>query len=70
MPWFSREAESIERAEVEQMCQRLLNEAKKRLNINEFKRVLLLPPDLTRAHSGAGWITETIYNLLPSFFYR
>jgi len=65
MPWFSREAESIERAEVEQMCQRLLNEAKKRLNINEFKRVLLLPPDLTRAHSGAGWITETIYNLLP-----
>jgi nickel-dependent lactate racemase len=65
MPWFSREAESIERAEVEQMCQRLLDEAKKRLNINEFKRVLLLPPDLTRAHSGAGWITETIYNLLP-----
>jgi hypothetical protein len=34
MPWFSREAESIERAEVEQMCQRLLDEAKKRLNIN------------------------------------
>ncbi len=30
-----------------------------------FKRVLLLPPDLTRAHSGAGWITETLYNLLP-----
>jgi nickel-dependent lactate racemase len=26
------------------------------------KRVLLLPPDITRAHSGAGWITELFYN--------
>jgi nickel-dependent lactate racemase len=65
MPWFSREAESISRAEVEQMCQRLLDEAKRRLNITEFRRVLLLPPDLTRAHSGSGWITETLYKLLP-----
>ncbi|HEY7115937.1 MAG TPA: lactate racemase domain-containing protein [Tepidisphaeraceae bacterium] len=65
MPWFSREADSISRPEVEQMCQRLLDEAKSRLNIREFRRVLLLPPDLTRAHSGAGWITETLYKLLP-----
>jgi nickel-dependent lactate racemase len=65
MPWFSREADSIERSEVEQMCQRLLDEAKNRLNISEYRRVLLLPPDLTRAHSGAGWITETLYKLLP-----
>ena len=27
---------------------------------------MLLPPDLTRAHSGAGWLTETLYRLLPS----
>src|SRR5258708_212753 len=65
MPWFSREADSIDRGEVERMCQRTLDEAKKRLNISDFRRVLLLPPDLTRAHSGAGWITETIYKLLP-----
>lgn len=26
------------------------------------KKVLLLPPDITRAHSGAGWITELFYN--------
>src|SRR5688572_3460241 len=65
MPWFHKEAPSISRPEVEQMCQRMLDEAKKRLGIKEFKRVLLLPPDLTRAHSGAGWITETIYKLLP-----
>src|SRR6187551_68138 len=65
MPWFAREADSISRPEVEQMCQQLLDEAKHRLNIAEFRRVLLLPPDLTRAHSGAGWITETLYRLLP-----
>ncbi|MEP6662117.1 MAG: lactate racemase domain-containing protein [Verrucomicrobiota bacterium] len=49
---------------METMCQRLLDEAKTRLKC-DFRRVLLLPPDLTRAHSGAGWITETLYNLLP-----
>jgi nickel-dependent lactate racemase len=31
----------------------------------DFRRVLLLPPDLTRAHSGSGWIAETLYRLLP-----
>jgi len=66
MPWFSREADAISRPEVEQLCRQLLDEAKRRLNIKEFKRVLLLPPDLTRAHSGAGWITETLYKALPA----
>jgi len=64
MPWFHLQAESIPRAEVEQACQRLLDEARSRIT-KDFRRVLLLPPDLTRAHSGAGWITETLYNLLP-----
>jgi nickel-dependent lactate racemase len=64
MPWFSLQADSIPRAEVEGACQRLLDEAVARLKPN-LRRVLLLPPDLTRAHSGAGWITETIYHLLP-----
>ena len=64
MPWFSLQSDSISRAEVENACQRLLDEAASRLKPN-LRRVLLLPPDLTRAHSGAGWITETIYNLLP-----
>jgi nickel-dependent lactate racemase len=63
MPWFSLQADSIPRAEVEAACQRLLDEVSTRLKPN-LRRVLLLPPDLTRAHSGAGWITETIYNLL------
>ena len=64
MPWFSLQADSIPRIEVEQACQRLLDEAHTRIK-RDLRRVLLLPPDLTRAHSGAGWITETIYNLLP-----
>ncbi len=66
MPWFYLQAESIPRAEVEEACQRLLDEAQTRITKGkELRRVLLLPPDLTRAHSGAGWITETIYHLLP-----
>ena len=28
------------------------------------RRVLLLPPDITRMHSGAGRLTEILYNLL------
>jgi nickel-dependent lactate racemase len=63
MPWFSLQADSISRAQVEESCVRLLEEARSRLK-RELRRVLLLPPDLTRAHSGAGWITETIYTLL------
>lgn len=65
MPWFHHEAPSIPRSEVEAMCRRLIEEARSRLGC-DLRRVLLLPPDLTRAHSGAGWITETIYNLLPA----
>lgn len=64
MPWFHQEADNISRKEMEAHCVRMLDEAKSRLNC-DFKRVLLLPPDLTRAHSGAGWITEFIYNQLP-----
>lgn len=64
MPWFHHEAPAISRPEVETLCARLIDEARKRIN-RDLKRVLLLPPDLTRAHSGAGWITETLYKLLP-----
>ncbi|MCL1888663.1 MAG: lactate racemase domain-containing protein [Kiritimatiellaeota bacterium] len=65
MPWFTHEAPSISRGTVRQLCERLLDEARARLKTPRLKRVLLLPPDLTRAHSGAGWITEMFYSLLP-----
>ncbi|MPV38534.1 lactate racemase domain-containing protein [Georgenia subflava] len=64
MTWFQREARFISRPEIEEMVQRTLDEAKERLGIAELKRVLLLPPDITRAHSGSGWITERFYQLL------
>lgn len=63
MPWFTLERPSIPRVEIESLCQRLVEECRTRLDSNP-KRVLLLPPDRTRAHSGAGWITETIYRAI------
>ena len=63
MPWFWREAEELSRSEVDELALRLLAEARARLK-KDLRRVLLLPPDLTRAHSGAGKITETLYTAL------
>ncbi len=65
MPWFYKEAPHISDSEIEALCKQLLEEAQARLGC-QLKRVLLLPPDLTRAHSGAGRITEILYNLLPA----
>src|SRR5712691_8730467 len=65
MPWFTQEGASLSRQQIEAISQRTLDEARSRLKV-DFRRVLLLPPDLTRAHSGAGTITEMFYKLLPS----
>src|ERR1700746_3712880 len=64
MPWFWREAEELSGDEVDALALRLVEESHSRIK-KDLRRVLLLPPDLTRAHSGAGWITETLYKLLP-----
>ncbi len=64
MPWFKVEAPHVSDEQIKQAVDRLLSEARARIN-KDLKRVLLLPPDLTRAHSGAGWITEYLYNALP-----
>src|SRR5699024_9831195 len=45
----------------EQACDQRLDEAKERPGISAYRRVLLLPPDITRAHAGVGWITEHLY---------
>jgi len=65
MPWFSLERSSIPRPEIESLCLRLVEECRARLHPNP-KRVLLLPPDRTRAHSGAGWITQTLYRAISN----
>ncbi|HJS09123.1 MAG TPA: hypothetical protein VJ809_15750, partial [Pirellulales bacterium] len=63
MPWFTESAVSIPRARIEEFVARALEEAKSRI-CKSPRRVLLLPPDITRMHSGAGWITECFYRLL------
>src|SRR5262245_4817364 len=63
MPWFTESAPSISRTRVEELVVRALADAKTRI-CKSPKRVLFLPPDITRMHSGAGWITECFYNLL------
>lgn len=47
------------------MMEQLIAEAKKRYG-NSLKRVLLLPPDITRYHSGAGKLTNMLYHILGS----
>src|SRR5882757_7777834 len=60
MPWFEVEGEALTEEQIRGAVTRLLEEARKRIK-KDLKRVLLLPPDLTRAHSGAGKITEMLY---------
>lgn len=63
MPWFFQEADELSRKDIDALALRLLDEARTRICKNP-RRVLLLPPDLTRAHSGAGKVTETLYKAL------
>jgi nickel-dependent lactate racemase len=63
MPWISYTAPSIPRSKVEDLLREALQKAAQQICLNP-KRVLLLPPDITRMHSGAGWITEYLYLLL------
>ena len=63
MPWFFQEADELSRETIDALALQLLDEARTRIG-KDLRRVLLLPPDLTRAHSGAGKITETLYNAL------
>lgn len=60
MPWFALEADAIPEQQIREAARRLVVEAQMRIT-PRLERVLLLPPDLTRAHSGAGKVTEWIY---------
>lgn len=63
MPWISYTAPSISRTKVEDLLRQSLQQAAQKICASP-QRVLLLPPDITRMHSGAGWITEYLYELL------
>ncbi|HBX47271.1 lactate racemase domain-containing protein [Limibacterium fermenti] len=61
MAWFFERKEEIGREEMKSLVIKSANECLNRI-CKKPKKVLLLPPDITRAHSGAGWITEIFYN--------
>jgi nickel-dependent lactate racemase len=63
MPWFQIEGEALTEEQIRGAVTQLLEEAGTRIK-RDLRRVLLLPPDLTRAHSGAGRITEMLYEEL------
>lgn len=63
MPWFSVEAPALSDTQIQEVVTRTIAEAHKRIG-GTFNRVLLLPPDLTRAHSRVGYVTELFYKAL------
>jgi nickel-dependent lactate racemase len=67
MAWFAVEGSALSDQQIQEVVDRLIAEARTRIN-SELRRVLLLPPDLTRAHSHAGKITELIYKALPDAY--
>jgi len=60
MPWFSEKSDQITPKRLEALMEQTAEEARRRICARP-KRVLLLPPDITRAHSGAGRLTELLY---------
>lgn len=63
MPWISERATSLPRTRIQQLLVETVAQARRRFTAKP-RRVLLLPPDITRMHSGAGWITEILYQML------
>lgn len=61
MPWFSKEGK-LSRENILELTRQAADEALKRI-CGKPQKVLLLPPDITRAHSGSGWITEEFYRI-------
>jgi len=61
MPWISETADQIGWDRLAQLMKATADEARRRLCASP-KRVLLLPPDITRMHSGVGRLTEMLYH--------
>ncbi|MDR0521158.1 MAG: lactate racemase domain-containing protein [Planctomycetaceae bacterium] len=62
MPWFYHTQKQFTKKDILDAVVKFADEAKNRICAHP-KRVLLLPPDITRAHSGAGYITEELYKI-------
>ena len=64
MAWFFEKKKEISQKEIEALALKSAEECLKKIskNCKNPKKILLLPPDITRAHSGCGRITEILYN--------
>src|SRR5277367_3817334 len=63
MPWIAETASEISWNRLGELIAATVAEARRRLSARP-RRVLLLPPDITRMHSGAGRLTEMLYEAL------
>jgi len=61
MAWFFEKNEEINPEQLEKLVNESARECLQRINASP-KKVLLLPPDITRGHSGAGKITNMLYH--------
>ncbi|GIP31967.1 lactate racemase domain-containing protein [Paenibacillus sp. J2TS4] len=61
MAWFYEQSDEITRERMEKLVIQSAEQCLQRIHPNP-RKVLLLPPDITRAHSGAGWITNLLYH--------
>jgi nickel-dependent lactate racemase len=61
--WFFKEGGVIPEKKQWEMMEQFVKEARKRFD-HPIKKVLLLPPDVTRYFSGAGKITNMLYHIL------
>ena len=60
MPWIAEKADTITAPQMQKLVAQTAAEARQRICARP-KRVLLLPPDITRAHSGAGASPRLLY---------
>jgi nickel-dependent lactate racemase len=65
MPWISERAAEISWDRLQTLMEQTVAEARRRICAKP-KRVLLLPPDITRMHSGAGRLTEMLFHHFAS----
>ncbi len=65
MAWFFEKNSKIDKQQLEALIDKAFEECRSRI-CSSPKKVLLLPPDITRAHCGAGWMTERLYNSFTS----
>lgn len=61
MPWIAERAAQLTPQRLEELMAATAAEARARI-CSRPRRVLLLPPDVTRMHSGSGRLTELLYH--------